>query len=41
MPQESLISENAQAALKEFLENGGEFGKTEIGVAEVCWSNYI
>ncbi|XP_014366909.2 probable isoaspartyl peptidase/L-asparaginase GA20639 isoform X2 [Papilio machaon] len=34
VPQESLISENAQAALKEFLEKGGEFGKTEVGIAE-------
>ncbi|CAK1596308.1 unnamed protein product [Parnassius mnemosyne] len=33
VPPESLISENAKAALNEFLKRG-EFGRTEIGIAE-------
>ncbi|XP_068631872.1 probable isoaspartyl peptidase/L-asparaginase GA20639 isoform X2 [Battus philenor] len=34
VPPQSLISDNAIAALKKFLEQGGEFGETETGLAE-------
>ncbi|XP_068631767.1 probable isoaspartyl peptidase/L-asparaginase CG7860 [Battus philenor] len=34
VPPESLITDNAVAALKEFLEQGGEFGKTQVGPSE-------